>query len=193
MYVCIKWVVLFDSKIGVTIPLTELTYIQHCMPIHRIGMQESLPFSTDIWILTCKQSLLTNFYKLYDNQTHTTGGGMVWGTRIVKFKEIRHWMEESMTFLFILQCWILLLVCTQVLSMWFSSNIFGTWTCLNSLLETLHTHECFSLQGSDEWTSQKRHLVLFIIPAESLDKDSVWIKTLVKGHVTLNKGPSDKI
>ena len=45
------------------------------------------------------QSQLTYFCKPNINQTLTNGGGMIWGVRIAIFTEIRHLVEELITFL----------------------------------------------------------------------------------------------
>ena len=45
------------------------------------------------------QSHLTCFCKLNINQIFTNGGGMIWGVRIAIFTEIRHLVEELITFL----------------------------------------------------------------------------------------------
>ena len=44
-------------------------------------------------------SHLTYFCKSNINQTFTNGGGMIWGVRIAIFTEIRHLVEELITFL----------------------------------------------------------------------------------------------
>ena len=44
-------------------------------------------------------SQLTYFCKSNINQTFTNGGGMIWGVRIAIFTEIRHLVEELITFL----------------------------------------------------------------------------------------------
>ena len=53
------------------------------------------------------QSQLTYFCKSNINQTFTNGGVMIWGVRIAIFTEIRHLVEELITFLsfFGLQKW----------------------------------------------------------------------------------------
>ena len=45
------------------------------------------------------QSQLTYFCKSNINQRFTNGGGMIWGVRIPIFTEIRHLVEELITFL----------------------------------------------------------------------------------------------
>ena len=45
------------------------------------------------------QSHLTYFCKSNINQIFTNGGGMIWGVRIAIFTEIRHLVEELITFL----------------------------------------------------------------------------------------------
>ena len=45
------------------------------------------------------QSHLTYFCKSNINQIFTNGGGMIWGLRIAIFSEIRHLVEEFITFL----------------------------------------------------------------------------------------------
>ena len=46
------------------------------------------------------QSQLTYFCKSNINQTFTNGNGMIWGVMIAIFTEIRHLVEELITFLY---------------------------------------------------------------------------------------------
>ena len=48
------------------------------------------------------QSQLTYFCKSNINQTFTNGNGMIWGVMIAIFTEIRHLVEELITFLYFL-------------------------------------------------------------------------------------------
>ena len=84
-------------------------YTQHCM---------DLQLAVDPYKKTCAlwkhgltskntQSQLTYFCKSNINQTFTNGSVMIWGVRIAIFTEIRHLVEELITFLSIfgLQKW----------------------------------------------------------------------------------------
>ena len=121
-----------------------------------LGLQQYPIFQTNIRNDKSKQSQFTCFCKFYVNQTYTNGSGMILGVRIAKFRAIRHLVQELITFLFIFGSWILQLVCIQDLSIqssWFNFNLFGTWTCLKLLLETLYTEDntmCKVMKGEHD-------------------------------------------
>ena len=80
-------------------------YIQHCMDLQLAVVCRSIQKTCAFWKhgLTTKniQSHLTYFCKSNINQIFTNGGagGMIWGVRIAIFTEIRHLVEELITFL----------------------------------------------------------------------------------------------
>ena len=75
-------------------------YIQNCMLKMPIWAYNKLPFFKLIkHLYVSLQSQFTYFCKSNINQTFTNGGGMIWGVRIVIFTEIRHLVEELITFL----------------------------------------------------------------------------------------------
>ena len=78
----------------------SLRYIQHCMDLQLAVDPYKRPvlFESMDW-LPKTHSQSTYFCKSNINQTYTNGGGMIWGVRIAIFTEIRHLVEELITFL----------------------------------------------------------------------------------------------
>ena len=76
-------------------------YIQHCMDLQLAvdPYKRSVLFESMDWLPKNTQSHLTYFCKLNINQLFTNGSGMIWGVRISIFTEIRHLVEELITFL----------------------------------------------------------------------------------------------
>ena len=75
----------------------QRVFVQHCMNL-QLAVDPYMLFESMHW-LPKTQSYLKYFCKSNINQIFTNGSGMIWGVRIAIFTEIRHLVEELITFL----------------------------------------------------------------------------------------------
>ena len=75
------------------------TYLLHTT-LYGSAIQKTCAFWKNGLTFENTQSQLTYFWKSNINQTFTNGNGMIWGVMIAIFTEIRHLVEELITFLY---------------------------------------------------------------------------------------------
>ena len=100
----------FYTRVGVPVRVwVRVRVLQVCLHTTLYGsaagcrsIQKTYAFWKNGLTFENTQSQLTYFCKSNINQTFTNGNGMTWGVMIAIFTEIRHLVEELITFLYFL-------------------------------------------------------------------------------------------
>ena len=86
------------------------------------------------------QSQLTYFCKSNINQTFTNGNGMIWGVVIAIFTEIRHLVEELITFLYFFRPQKLSILTARLNKSLLISTSYSIWEGISGLKHAQNLH-----------------------------------------------------